>query len=140
MFRNILVGLDGSEASRRALEKALELASLTGGAVHVVSVEEHIPAYAATVGEVDDELEFENEYFRTVHADATRAAAARKMIVSFDTVRGHAADQLVRTATARQADLLVMGHKGHSKLHHFLLGSTADRVVEHAPCPVLVVR
>ena len=140
MFRNIVVGLDGSDAARRALDKALDLASLTGGAIHIVSVEEHIPAYAATVGEVDDEVDFENDYFRQVHAEATKLAAARKMILSFDVVRGHAADQLVRVATARHADLLVMGHKGHSKLHHFLLGSTADRVVEHAPCPVLVVR
>ena len=140
MFRTIVVGVDGSDSSRRALETTLELASLTGSAVHVVSVEEHIPVYAATVGEVDDEVEFENSYYRQVHADATKLAAARKMILSFDVVRGHAADQLVRVAAARHADLLVMGHKGHSKLHHFLLGSTADRVVEHAPCPVLVVR
>ena len=140
MFQNIVVGLDGSEGARHALERALDLASLTHGAVHAVSVEEHIPAYAATVGEVDDEVEFKNHYFKGVHADAVKAAGSRRMILSFDIVRGHAADQLVRAAVDRKADLLVIGHAGHSRLHNLLLGSTADRVVEHAPCPVLVVR
>jgi nucleotide-binding universal stress UspA family protein len=140
MFENIVVGLDGSESSRRALERALDLALLTGGAVHGVSVEEHLPMYAATVGEVEDEAEFESHYFRDVHADAAKVAASREMTVSFDIVRGHAADQLVRVAQAQGADLLVIGHKGHSRLHNLLLGSTADRLVEHSPCPVLVVR
>jgi nucleotide-binding universal stress UspA family protein len=140
MFQHIVVGLDGSEGSSRALDQALQLAELTHGDVHAVSVEEHIPAYAATVGEVDDEVRFENHYYRRVQLEATRAAATRKMTISFEIVRGHAADQLVRTAAARHADLLVIGHTGHSRLRHMLLGSTADRVVEHANCAVLVVR
>jgi nucleotide-binding universal stress UspA family protein len=140
MFENIVVGLDGSDGSLRALDQALQLASLTHGAVHAVMVEEHIPAYAATVGEVDDEVQFENEYYKRVQTEATKKAAGQRMIISFEILRGHAGDQLARAATSRKADLLVIGHKGHSRLHHMLLGSTADRVVEHAPCPVLVVR
>jgi nucleotide-binding universal stress UspA family protein len=140
MFQNIVVGLDGSAGATRALESAIELAALTKGALHAVSVEEHLPAYAATVGEVDDEDRFEHHYFRRVQADARRLASGANVTVSFEILRGHAADQLVRVAVARHADLLVIGHAGHSRLHNFLLGSTADRVVEHALCPVLVVR
>lgn len=140
MFNNIIVGLDGSDGSLRALDQALQIAALTHGAVHAVSVEEHIPVYAATVGEVDDEVQFENEYYKRVHAEATKKAAARMTIISFEMLRGHAADQLARAAPSRKADLLVIGHRGHTRLHHMLLGSTADRVVEHASCPVLVVR
>ena len=140
MFTNIIVGLDGSDGATRALETALDVAALTQGKVHAVSVEEHIPAYAATVGEVQDEVRFENHYFRRIQADATRAAAAKNISISQEILRGHAADQLVRAADARGADLLVIGHTGHSRLHNMLLGSTADRVVEHAHCPVLVVR
>ena len=140
MFRTILVGVDGSVHAERGLERATELAALTGASLHAVAVEEHLPAYAATVGEVDDELRFENGYFRRVEATATRVARERGVPLSFEIRRGHAADQLVRAAADRHADLLVVGHAGHSRLHAFLLGSTADRVVEHAPCPVLVVR
>jgi nucleotide-binding universal stress UspA family protein len=139
MFQRIIVGVDGSEGAGRALDRALELAELTGGTLHAVAVEEHLPAYAATVGEVDEELRFESSYFRRVEAEALRRAGARQVALTFEVVRGHAAEQLSRCARELGADLLVVGHAGHARLRH-LLGSTADRVVEHAPCPVLVVR
>ena len=140
MFQHIVVGIDGSDGASRALDGALRLAVLTGGAVRAVAVEEHLPAYAATVGEVDEEVRFENSYYRRVEADALRRAGAVGVSLTFEVLRGHAADQLARAAVAGEADLLVVGHTGHSRLHHLLLGSTADRVVEHAPCPVLVIR
>jgi nucleotide-binding universal stress UspA family protein len=140
MFEKILVGLDGSEAARHALERALELAALTGGAVHALSVEERLPAYAATVGEVDEEERFADHYYRRVHAEARRLAETRRVPFSHEIVPGHAAQALIATAKAGGFDLLVIGHTGHSRLHALFLGSTADRVVEHASCPVLVVR
>jgi nucleotide-binding universal stress UspA family protein len=140
MFQQILVGLDGSESSRNALDTALELARLTGGRVHAVSVEEHLPMYAATVGEVDEEGEFKNKYFDGVRDEALRIASNAGVVLTHEVMRGHAADLLVRTAKSGHFDLVVLGHTGHSRLHHVVLGSTADRVVEHAPCPVLIAR
>ena len=140
MFQHIVVGIDGSEGASRALQQALALAALTAGRVSAIAVEEHLPAYAATVGEMDEEVRYENDYYRRVEADARHRAASVRVTLSFDVLRGHAADELARAAAERHADLLVVGHTGHSRLHHLLLGSTADRVVEHAPCPVLVVR
>jgi nucleotide-binding universal stress UspA family protein len=140
VFQNILVGMDGSEAAKHALELALDLARVAHASVHVVSIEEHLPAYAATVGEVEEEDRYENQYFHRVHADARRRAAERNVPITTDVVRGHAADALVRAVQSTKADLLVIGHTGHSKLHNLFLGSTADRVVEHALCPVLVSR
>jgi nucleotide-binding universal stress UspA family protein len=55
-------------------------------------------------------------------------------------VPGHAAQTIARAAAEHNVDLIVVGHTGHSRLHHLFLGSTADRVVERASCPVLVVR
>jgi nucleotide-binding universal stress UspA family protein len=140
MYHTILIGLDGSEASRNALERAVVLAKLFGASLHAVSVEERLPAYAATVGEVQDEQRYENQYFRGVHEEARRVAAGHSVNLTHQIVAGHAASELVRVATERNIDLIVLGHTGHSRLHHLFLGSTADRVVEHAPCAVLVVR
>jgi len=140
MFSNILVGLDGSAASQLALEQALALAKYTGGRVTALSVEEKLPAYAATVGEVQDEDTFKSQYFGKIHEAARQLAAARGVQLTTEIASGHAADQLVRAAATGGHDLLVLGHTGHSRLHHLFLGSTADRVVEHAPCPVLVTR
>jgi nucleotide-binding universal stress UspA family protein len=140
MFKHILVGLDGSDGARRALERTLALARLTGARVTALSVEERLPAYAATVGEVQDEQRFENQYFRQVQAAADAAAAAAGVPISHEVSPGHAAQLLVRRAGELGCDLIVLGHTGHSRIHNLFLGSTADRVVEHASCAVLVVR
>ena len=63
MFRKILVGLEGSEASWCAFRRALALSREHRGELWVLSVEEHLPRYAATVGEVQDAQEHEQAYF-----------------------------------------------------------------------------
>jgi nucleotide-binding universal stress UspA family protein len=140
MFRKILVGLDGSDVAQRAFERALDLAVLCSAELHVLSVEEKLPAYASTVGEVNEEERFEHRYFLKVQADARLRAAERGVPFRAEVRPGHAADALVRKARNEAFDLIVIGHTGHSRLHQFFLGSTADRVVEHASCAVLVVR
>lgn len=140
MFSRILVGLDGSAAARHALEQALEMARLVGGQVTVLAVGERLPAYAATVGEMDDEQAFKGEYFRKILDEARRLAVEKGVPLETRIVLGHPAEQLVRAAKEGGHSLIVIGHTGHSRIHNLLLGSTADRVVEHAPCPVLVTR
>jgi nucleotide-binding universal stress UspA family protein len=140
MFHKILVGVDGSEAGRRALERALDLSAHFKARTLVVSVEENLPAYAATVGEVQDEEGYEHAYFSEVQREVRRLAEARGLHAEMEVVPGHAAAALTRLAVERECDLIVVGHTGHSRLHHLFLGSTADRVVERAHCAVLVVR
>jgi nucleotide-binding universal stress UspA family protein len=140
MFQRILVGIDGSEGGHRALERAAELAALCKAELLVVSIEEKLPAYAATVGEVQDEERYEHRYFRQIQHEARHLAEGRGFKVHFEVVAGHPAVTLTRLASERGCDLIVLGHTGHSRLHHLFLGSTADRVVERAHCAVLVVR
>jgi nucleotide-binding universal stress UspA family protein len=140
MFHRILVGLDGSEGGQRALERAAQLAALCKADVLVVSVEEKLPAYAATVGEIQDEERYEHRYFRQIQHEARRLIEASGVPVHMEVVPGHPAVTLARLASERGCDLIVLGHTGHSRLHHLFLGSTADRVVERAHCAVLVVR
>jgi nucleotide-binding universal stress UspA family protein len=140
VFTHILVGVDGSEAAQRALERALDLAALCGAELLVVSVEEKLPAYAATVGEIQEEERYEHRYFRQLQHQVRHQAEARGVAVHLDVVPGHPAQVLARLATERGCDLVVLGHTGHSRLYHLFLGSTADRVVERAHCAVLVVR
>lgn len=139
MFRKLLVGLDGSPASERALEVAIALAAALHAELHALSVEERLPGYAATVGEVNEEERFERRYLEGVQARARARAGERGVALRGEVVAGHAAQVLVERARAGAFDLIVVGHTGHSRLHHLFLGSTADRVVEKAPCSVLVV-
>jgi nucleotide-binding universal stress UspA family protein len=138
-FERILVAIDGSDASNRAFAKALELAEVAHAELTALAIEGPLPAYAATIGEVD-EVKREKDAFFGALADRARSQAAESGIDLQVVVRaGHAAEVISSFATEHGYDLIVLGHKGHFLRDH-LLGSTADRVAEHATCPVMIVR
>lgn len=138
-FQRILVAVDGSESSNRALEKALELAALAGAEMVALAVEGPLPAYAATIGEVDEVKREKDAFFAGLVGDVRGRAAAAGVTIEVDVRPGHAAQLIVKVASQRGADLIVLGRQGHFVRDH-LLGSTADRVTEHADCPVMVVK
>lgn len=138
-FERILVAVDGSESSNRALEQALELAALTGAELHALAVEGPLPAYAATVGEVDEVKREKDAFFAGLGDDVRERAEAGGVRVEVEVRAGHAAELIVKAATRHGADLIVLGRQGHFVRDH-LLGSTADRVTHHADCPVMIVK
>jgi len=77
-FAKILVAIDGSECSGHAFAKALELAALTEARLTALAVEGPLPAYAATIGEVDEVKREKDGFFRTLADDArTQGERAR---------------------------------------------------------------
>lgn len=138
-FTNVLVPVDGSEGSQKALDCALSICTALGAKLTALAVEGKLPAYAATAGEVDEVKREKDEFFRAVLERAQEQAQAREVSITIDLVPGHAAEVITHYARAHGHDLIVIGHRGHF-LGDFLLGSTADRVAHHAHCPVMVVR
>jgi nucleotide-binding universal stress UspA family protein len=138
-FERILVAIDGSTASNHAFAKAVELAALTGGRLAALAVEGPLPAYAATIGEVEEVKREKDAFFRRLVAEARTEAERAGVELDVELRAGHAAELIVRVARELEADLIVLGHRGHFLRDH-LLGSTADRVAENAPCPVMIVR
>ncbi|MBJ18358.1 MAG: universal stress protein [bacterium] len=72
-------------------------------------------------------------------APVARSLRSRGFEVEVLVERGDPAEVVTELASERSVDVIVMGTRGHSKLRQILLGSTAERVVEHAPCPVMTV-
>jgi nucleotide-binding universal stress UspA family protein len=140
MFHKILVGLDGSEPSWCAFRRALALACRDGSEVWTLSVEEHLPRFPGTIDEVVEEELFENEYFSRVQGMALELAEASGVPTICRVVPGHSASRIVELARDGGFDLIVIGHRGHESPWQRLVGSTADRVVDHAPCCVLLER
>jgi len=102
-------------------------------------VEGPLPAYAASIGEVDDVKREKDGFFGAVAASAQEQAVAAGVELHVEVRAGHAAELITRYARDIDADLVVVGHKGHF-LNDYLLGSTADRVAHHAHCPVMIVK
>lgn len=138
-FERILVAIDGSECSDRAFTKTLELAKLAHARVTALAVEGPLPAYAATIGEVDEVKREKDIYFNALATRAKQQAELAGIGIDVEVRAGHAAELISQVATEGAYDLVVLGHRGHFLRDH-LLGSTADRVAEHAPCPVMIVR
>jgi len=139
VYSSILVAIDGSPSGQKALEHAIALSKLTGASLAVLAVEGPLPAYAATIGEVDEFKHEKDVFFEKLARLARDQAEAEGVEIDVSIHAGHAAEMIMREAKARNADLVVVGHKDHF-LGDYLLGSTADRVAHHAPCPVLIVR
>jgi nucleotide-binding universal stress UspA family protein len=138
-FERILVAIDGSDCSNRAFATALELADLMNATLTALAIEGPLPAYAATIGEVDEVRREKDEFFTALAARARQKAAEAGVEIEVDVRPGHPAELISRVAREGSYDLVVLGHRGHFVRDH-LLGSTADRVAEHAPCPVMIVR
>ncbi len=138
-FDRILVAIDGSDPSNRAFTKALELAEVTDAEVTALAIEGPLPAYAATVGEVEEVKREKDLFFGRLAEQAREQAAEAGIELKVELRAGHAAEVISEFASAGGYDLVVLGHRGHFLRDH-LLGSTADRVAENAPCPVMIVR
>jgi len=140
MFRKILVANDGSEGAQRALRAAIDLAKRYEAELHQISVEEHLPHYAATVGEVLETKQEAADYFRKVTAAAETVAQAQGVRLIPHVVPGHEVETIVRFAKERNFDLLIIGFMGHSRVFERIWGGTSQNLTRLAPCSVLVVK
>lgn len=138
IIRRILVAHDGSVQARRAVEIAVDLARKYGASVTLLTAIHH-PAYAATIGEVEEANHEQRLAVEQMHREAIEYARLHGIDPGAEIVSGHPAEAIIEYARAHQVDLIVMGHRGMSNLQRFFVGSVADRVVDHAPCMVLVV-
>lgn len=132
----ILFAYDGSEESRRALRYAERL--VAADSVIVLSVATKLIEAPATAeftepGHEPEHLREELDEVRELMGDAGVNA-------EFITRIGNPAAEILSTAEARGADLIVVGRRGLHTMERFLMGSVADRVVQHATCDVLVVK
>ena len=139
MFHKILVAIDGSPASEKALVAAVDLAGHYQAELTALGVAE-VPAVAGVVGEVEGLREGAEGHFHQLGQAAAEYARSRGVALRSVIVRGHAADAIVRYAEGEGMNLVVVGQHGHSRIARFFLGSTSDRVSEHAPCTVMIVR
>jgi nucleotide-binding universal stress UspA family protein len=138
-FRKILVAIDGSPASENALAAAVDLAVHYQAELTAVGVAE-VPDVVGVVGEVEEMRRGTEGHFRRLGEAAIAFARSKGVALRSVVLRGHAADALVRYAESEGADLMVVGQHGHSRIARFFLGSTTDRVSEHCPCTVMIVK
>jgi universal stress protein A len=141
-IQSILVPVDFSAPSLKALEYAAAFAARFGAKVTILHVVEPmgLPDFAATsslVIENDKLVRIAEEKLRSL---PVRCKIASKIIQKGLVRTGKAFHEIVEAARTLKVDLIVIATNGNTGIKHLLLGSTAERVVRRAPCPVFIVR
>jgi nucleotide-binding universal stress UspA family protein len=142
VLRKILVPVDFSECSRKALQYAVPLARQFGGGLLLVYVMPVHYFVGSEFGPVDVPVP-EQELLRNSERELGRLAEQEtggRVPTEIRVCRGQPVHEIVRVAREEGADMILLSTHGHTGLKHVLLGSVAENVVRYAPCPVLVVR
>ena len=139
IYKSILVPFDGSEFSKKALDRACKLSKVDGANIMVLYV---IPRYEEMI-----------EFFRTdsiqqslfdeaekIMGEAKKIALPYEVSIAATIQEGHAADKIVEIADKLKNDLIIIGTYGWKGVNKAIMGSTTERVIMNAKSPVLVVR
>ena len=137
----ILCGVDGSPSSGKALNFAIDLARRYSAQLCIIHA---LPNYLPALGMSDKSIQKEEEKFKIENTNYIQkflnSFTVKKIKLETIIDWGDPANILLDHAEDFDFDLIVIGAKGHSLLHHVLLGSTAEKILRHAPCSLLVVR
>jgi nucleotide-binding universal stress UspA family protein len=137
----IVVGVDGSAASRAALRWALGQAELTGAAIDAVVAWQYPVAtggYAWAPVAVMDSSDLQEAAEKTLADEVGEVTGGSTVQVRSRVVEGIAAQALLAASVG--AELLVVGSRGHGGFAGALLGSVSQHCVHHATCPVVIIR
>lgn len=148
MFTKILVPIDGSQHASKALDYALDIATRYTATLHILIaytitaetlrlIQRALPRTLATSYGTNVKEQNEQILLKAVHHATTTHP---HLTITHSLVQGRPADRIVEAATNGQYDLIVMGSRGIGGIKGVLLGSVADRVADHAACPVMIVK
>jgi nucleotide-binding universal stress UspA family protein len=141
----ILLAIDGSNEADLATRKAVDLANGTGSELHLVHVG-RLPNYLMKKN--IDTLGFDSKLYEDIERESLEVLwnLTSQVKTTGGTVdgahlrMGRAAEEIVNLAKDLEADLIVIGSRGHGVLRRMIEGSISEHVVRHAHCPVMTVR
>ena len=142
MYKRILVPVDGSETSARALAAAIDLARQGDGQIHLVHCVDELAYLGAYeyAGTVMDLVRGNGTRLLAEAADTCRAAGVGAVSTFIDEPGQRLGEAVAQLAARWQADLVVVGTHGRRGMDRLLLGSGAEQIIRLAPVPVLAIR
>ena len=140
MFNHILLGVDGSAHALHAAKTASELArNMRSNILRIVVAFDPVPAYLGEPN-LQTAISARMKEADTILQNALEAVGEIPGEVHTEILEGSPAEAILDVANTRKVDLIVMGSRGFGRLKGLLIGSQSQKVVQHAPCPVLIVR
>ena len=134
--KKILVAVDGSPQSMRAIKLASRMARDMDAGITLIHVQE-LHGLPTLIAEAEDEAA--SERGQMVLGAAAKVVRLDGLTPKAILRKGHAADQILRYIVANKPDVVVMGRRGLSRVKSILMGSTSQAIAQHAKCAVLIV-
>ena len=140
MFEHILLAVDGSEHSLHAARVASNLANaMKSQTLRIVVAYDPIPVHLGDPY-MQEAINARLKETEAIMQKAVEAVGTISAEIHTETIEGDPAEVILEVAQTRSSNVIVMGSRGLGKLAGLLLGSTGQKVVSHATCPVLIVR
>jgi nucleotide-binding universal stress UspA family protein len=136
----IVVGVDGSAHSRKALERAAAEAAAHGAPLTVLVIHQAVRDVYGSVSHYGDDAALTEKAKEAAQAETDQvlaAAGSQPASVTVTAVHGLPVDELVKASEG--ADMVVLGRRGMGGFARMLMGSVTSQVAQHAQCPVLIV-
>ena len=148
MYRRVLVAVDGSATSNKAITAALEMASYSGGRsvirlIHVIDEMAYFTGLDPYAGQTYSVISVMREAGEKVLAEAlavVQSANVQADTVLVDRLGAHLAETVAEKAKEWDASLIVVGTHGRKGIGRMLMGSGAEQIIRLSTCPVLVIR
>lgn len=139
MFKNLLVPVDGSDHATKAAQLAGDICRAMGSNLLVVTIFDPIPHYLGQPY-IQEALSKRLEFAQDVLEKALNQIGKIPGDLHSETLEGPVAEAILTLVETRGVDLVVMGSRGLGRLQGLVLGSQSQKVVQHASCPVMLVR
>lgn len=140
MFGKILLAVDGSEHALRAAKTAGDLArAMNAQHLRIVVAYDPIPPYLGEPN-LQHAIDARLSQANAILEDAVKALGEMRAEVHTELIEGSPAEAIIDVANTRGSDVIVLGSRGLGRIAGAVLGSTSQKVVAHAHCPVLIVR
>lgn len=141
MFTSILVPVDGSDNSYRALDSALLLSEKLGSNITVVNMLEQVPiTHIESEKLLSELLEAYRKENQEILSKCSKIATEKGLSIKTILLQGNPASVILDYRKKEKFDLLIMGSRGLGKFKQLILGSVSSKIVHHSPCAVLLIR
>jgi nucleotide-binding universal stress UspA family protein len=139
MFKKILMAFDGSDHAHKAAKIAGNLASTMQADIWVVVAYDPLPSYLGKPN-LQDAIDSRLDQAEALMKDALQEIGEISAKITQEILEGPASEAILNVADVRKIELIIMGTRGLGSLKGLLIGSTSQKVLSHAPCPVLLAR
>jgi nucleotide-binding universal stress UspA family protein len=141
LFTNILVPVDGSDNSYRALDAALLLSEKLSSNITVIHVMEQFPiTHIGSEKLLSEVLEAYKKENQIILSKCSEIATQKGLTIKTLLLQGNPASVILDYSKKEKFDLLIMGTRGLGKFKELILGSVSGKIVHHSPCAVMLIR